>query len=102
MNGVSNEVRKDQENRLSAFSDLITQVSKFSEEMGRMDILRPIYDIISKSEVNPHEVYPSCIAYLQKLKTWLQSQKADYSTITAVENTIRYLKNEEDKIGILA
>lgn len=39
---------------------------------------------------------------IEKFKKWLESQKADRSTISSIENFIRYLKNEEEKIGITA
>ena len=99
---MSNATQDDLENITSTFSDLISRVSKFSEEIGRMDTLRPIYDIISKSEGEPYEVYLSCISYLQKLKPWLEYQKVDYSTISSIDNSIRQLKKEEEKIGIPA
>ena len=99
---TSNAAQKELENSTLTFTNLISQVSIYSEEVGRMGIAHCIYDIISKSKGDPYEAYPCCIYFLQKLKIWLESQKADSFTISSLDNLIKYLKNEEEKLGIPA
>jgi hypothetical protein len=100
MKKMSNMTREELQNLISVLANFISQVTVASEEVGRMYMLHTISDIINKSVGDPYEVYPSFISLLEKFKKWLESQKADRSTISSIENFIRYMKNEEEKIGI--
>ena len=99
---MSNSAQNNLKNIAFTCDNMISQVSKLLVDVGRIDVLRPIFDIMSKSKGDPYEVLPSSILYLQKLKTWLISQKADSSVIRSIDDFIRYLKYEEEKIGIPA
>jgi len=94
--------REELRNLISTLDDFIARATAASEEVGRMEMLRPISDIINGSEWNPREAYPALISVLEKFKKQLVSQKADSSMIRSVESLIGYLKNEERRIGIVA
>ena len=99
---ISGMTHEELRNLISALYDFIERTRAASEEMGRMEMLHPIFDIINESEWNPGEAYPVLILILEKFKKQLVSQKADSSMTRSVESLIGYLKNEERRIGITA
>ena len=99
---ISGMTHEELQNLISALCDFIARTAAASEEIGRVEILRPISDIINGSEWNPREAYPVLISVLEKFKKQMVSQKADSSMIRSVESLIGYLKIEERRIGIVA
>lgn len=99
---ISSMTREELRNLICELYDFIARARAASEEMGRMEMLHPIFDILNESKWNLGEAYPVLISILEKFKKQLVSQKADSSMIRSVESLIEYLKNEERRIGIVA
>ena len=99
---ISGMTREELGNLTSTLYDFIARATVVSEEIGRMEMLHSISDIINESEWDPDKAYQVLILILEKFKKRIESQKADSSMIRSAESLIGHLKNEERRIGITA
>ena len=97
---VTSDAKKDLENIISSLDSIVTEVSKASEDFGRLEALKPIHRIISECKGEKHEVYPAILVLLHRFGIWLQAQNTyTYAIRSSVDRVADDIGEEMKRIA---
>ena len=81
------------QNIVTALDDKIAEISRYSESFGKLQSLKPLFDIMAgKKESAPLEIYLATSSYLENFLKWLDPDKRIIARYT--NSLVREILNE--------
>ena len=93
------EIAEIQETKFKEWNEILANVSKASEELGRMGFMKPLSDLMHELKGKPVEVYLSMVFLLERLDQWMEIVNTRLTVRSCVKSLIDELRRQVNVIN---